>query len=271
MPYDNYAQWKTEPITGDPFLSIVIPAYNEEVRIVPTIGAIASYVSDKCFEWELVIADDGSKDSTVQLVEDLGFVNLRVLKTPQNSGKGRAVQRGMLAAKGQYVLFCDADNSTPIEELDNFINALDKDGYHVAVGSRAAEGAEVANKSVLRSLLSNGLNATVRFLLQINVQDTQCGFKMYTKEAARRLHSVQTIMGFSFDLEVLFLAFKVNYRVLEIPVTWIDAPGSKVDTRREIQRFLRDILRIRMNNFKGIYKRRLKDYADSARLNIPTE
>ncbi|MEZ4667029.1 MAG: glycosyltransferase [Anaerolineae bacterium] len=174
MPYDNFGRWKTTPIKGEPFLSIVIPAYNEEVRIVPTIGAIASHVSDLGFPWELIIADDGSKDSTVTLIEELGFANLRLLTTPQNGGKGNAVQRGMLAARGKYVLFADADNSTPIEEIGKFIKALEEDGYDVAVGSRAAEGAEVANKSIFRKALSNGLRMIVRYGLFIRVYDTQC-------------------------------------------------------------------------------------------------
>lgn len=269
MAYDAYQKWKTTPIEGEPFVSIVIPAYNEAVRIIPTIGAIASHVSDLGFDWELLIADDGSKDDTVKLVEELGFVNLHVLKTPQNGGKGSAVQRGMAAARGRYVLFSDADNSTPIEEISKFIEALDQEKYDVAVGSRATVGSEVSNKSLFRQLLSNGLQFIVRYLLRIKVRDTQCGFKMYTQEAAHRLHGAQTIMGFSFDLEILYLAFKLKYRVKEIPVTWIDAPGSKVDTRKEVQRFLRDIFKIKTNDFKGIYSRRLQADANRTRHDIP--
>src|SRR5689334_12249805 len=104
MAYNNYEKWKTTPIDGEPLLSIVIPAYNEEIRIIPTIGAISSFVSDLGFPWELIIADDGSKDTTVALVEELGFANLRLLKASKNGGKGSAVQRGMLAARGKYVL-----------------------------------------------------------------------------------------------------------------------------------------------------------------------
>lgn len=271
MAYDNYERWKTIPLEEDPYLSVVIPAYNESERIIPTIGAIASHVSDLGFPWELLIADDGSKDSTVALVEDLGFVNLRVLKTPQNGGKGSAVRRGMLAARGRYVLFSDADNSTPIEEVEKFLQALAQDGDDVAVGSRAAQGAQVANKSLLRQTLSNGLNLLVRYGMGIRVRDTQCGFKMYTNEAARRLHAAQTIDGFSFDLEVLYLAFKVGYGVREIPVSWVDAPGSKVDTRKEIQRFLRDMLRIKRNDWQGIYDERLNDHASRPDLSVSAE
>lgn len=273
MAYSNYEKWKTTPIEGQPFLSIVIPAYNEEVRIIPTIGAIASHVSDLGFPWELIIADDGSKDNTVKLVQELGFVNLNLMIAPKNGGKGSAVQRGMLAARGKYVLFTDADNSSPIEEVGKLIQKLDKEGYDVAVGSRAAEGAQESKKSFLRQTLSNGLRFLVRFGLRIRVKDTQCGFKMYTLEAARKLHATQTIMGFSFDLEILYLAFKLGYKVAEVPITWVDAPGSKVDTRKEVQRFLRDLVTIKRNDWNHTYERKLKeykDYADSPRLNVST-
>lgn len=271
MPYDNYERWKSTPIQGEPFLSVVIPAYNEEIRIVPTIGAIASHVSDLGFPWELIIADDGSKDNTIPLVEDLGFANLHLLKAPQNGGKGSAVQRGMLAARGKFVLFSDADNSTPIEEVSKFITALERDGFDVAVGSRAADGAQETNKSLLRHVLSGGLRMIVRYGLSIGVRDTQCGFKMYTQEAAHHLHGSQTIMGFSFDLEVLYLAYKAGYRVKEIPVSWVDSPGSKVNTRKEVQRFLRDIVKIKTNDFQGIYNRKLNDHANRNRINVPAQ
>ncbi len=269
MAYDNYERWKTTPIQGELLLSVVIPAYNEAIRIIPTIGAIASHVSDLDFDWELIIADDGSTDNTVELVENLGFANLHVLKAPQNGGKGSAVQRGMLAARGEFVLFSDADNSTPIEEVGKFITVLQEDGYDVAVGSRAAEGAQESNKSLVRHILSGGLRIIVRYGMGIKVRDTQCGFKMYTQEAAQRLHTAQTIMGFSFDLEVLYLAYKAGYRVAELPVSWVDSPGSKVDTRKEVKRFLTDIVRIKRNDFSGLYSQRLAADADRSRINVP--
>ncbi len=254
MPYENYGKWKTIAIEEKPKLSIVVPAYNERERIVATIGAIASHVSDLGFPWELLIADDGSKDDTVALCEDLHLANMRVLKAPKNGGKGSAVQRGMLAARGTYVLFADADNSTPIEEVSKLLNKLEKDGYDVAVGSRAAEGAEEGKKSILRKVLSGGLRWIVKYIFRIPVKDTQCGFKMYTNDAAQKLHTQQTIMGFSFDLEILYLAAKYGYWIAEVPVSWVDAPGSKVDTRKEVQRFLRDLMKVKMNDLKGVYR-----------------
>lgn len=252
--YTAYQRWKNEPLKEAPFLSIVIPAYNEEIRIIPTIGAIASHVSGLGFPWELIIADDGSKDDTVQMVQDLGFVNLNLLIAERNGGKGSAVQRGMLAARGQYVLFTDADNSTPIEEVENLLGKLQNDGYDVAVGSRAAEGAQVSNKSFFRQLMSDGLRWINRVFFRIRVKDTQCGFKMYTREAARTLHTAQTLMGFSFDLEILYLAAKFGYKIVEVPVDWIDAPGSKVDPTKEAMRFVRDLAKIRWNDIRGAYR-----------------
>jgi dolichyl-phosphate beta-glucosyltransferase len=253
MAYDDYERWKTIKQEGELLLSIVIPAYNEEIRIIPTIGAIASYVSSQGYQWELIISDDGSKDDTVKLVEELGFANLRVIRAPKNEGKGSAVRRGMLAAQGKFVLFADADNSTPIEELDKVLGKVQKEGFDVAVGSRAAEGSEEAKRSFLRRILSGGLRWIVKNIFRIGVNDTQCGFKMFSYEAAQKLYGAQTIMGFSFDLEILYLAAKFGYQIAEVPVGWVDSPGSKVDTTKEAQRFLRDLVKIKLNDLKGVY------------------
>ncbi|HHY54131.1 MAG TPA: glycosyltransferase family 2 protein [Chloroflexi bacterium] len=250
--YDKYLRWKSQPLTTPPQLSIVIPAYNEAIRIVPTIGAMASYVCGLDIAWELIVADDGSKDDTVALCTGLELANLRVLIAERNGGKGSAVRRGVLAARGERILFADADNSTPIEELSNLMRRMDE-GYDVVVGSRAASGAEEAHRSLIRRTMSNTLRAMIRPILGMNIKDTQCGFKLFKREAAQRIFTAQTIMGFSFDLEILYLAHKYGYRVAEQPVSWIDAPGSKVDKMKEIRRFLKDMARIKLNDFKGIY------------------
>lgn len=253
MTYKNYEHWKHTPLQQPPYLSIIIPTYNEQERIVPTIGAISSYITDQNFPCELIIADDGSTDDTIKLVEELGFANLHLLKIDKNGGKGSAVQRGMLAAKGEYLLFSDADNSTPIEEVTKLLQKLRDENYDVAIGSRAADGAEETKKSLKRRIFSNGLRWLVNTVIRIGVRDTQCGFKLYTREAARKLHSSQTLMGFSFDLEILYLASKFNYRIAEVPVTWVDAPGSKVDAVKEARRFIRDLVKIKINDMRGLY------------------
>jgi len=253
MSYAEYEQWKTQRLTKEPYISVVIPAYNEEARIVPTIGAIASYVCSLGYPWELIVADDGSRDSTAELVEALELPNVRLLRAAQNGGKGSAVRSGMLAAKGQLLLFADADNSTPIEELARLLALVSEEEYDIAVGSRAAAGAEEAARPLVRRLMSTGLRSIVRVFFRIGVRDTQCGFKLFTREVAHRLYSAQTINGFSFDLEILYLAAKFGYRIAEVPVCWIDAPGSKVNKAREIQRFVRDLITIKLNDLRGIY------------------
>lgn len=251
--YARYLQWRNVPLQEAPYLSIVIPAYNEAERIIPTIGAIASYVCGLDYPWEMLIADDGSKDDTVVLCTSLGLANLHVLIAEKNGGKGSAVRRGVLAAQGARILFADADNSTPIEELSNLMRRMDE-GYGVVVGSRAAGGAEEAHRSLVRRTMSNTLRAMIRPVLNMDIKDTQCGFKLFTREAAQKLFGAQTIMGFSFDLEILYLAHKYGYSVAEQPVTWIDAPGSKVDKMKEIRRFLKDMGTIKMNDLRGIYQ-----------------
>ncbi len=251
--YRAYRAWVTEPLTERPVISVVLPAYNEEWRILPTIGAIATHMSSRNEPWELIIADDGSTDSTVALVRDLRFANLRLLVADKNAGKGDAVRRGMLAARGDVVLFADADQSTPIEQFDR-LYALIREGFDVVVGSRAAEGAEVKGKSLTRKILSSGLRVVVSQGFGVTVSDTQCGFKLFTADAAHKLFSMQIIDGFSFDLEVLYLAHKVGYRTAEVPVEWIDAPGSTVDAAKVSLQFLRDLMRIRMFDLRGRYQ-----------------
>jgi dolichyl-phosphate beta-glucosyltransferase len=253
MPYDNYLAWKQQPLQEDPVLSVVVPCYNERDRILPTIGAIAAHVCDIGVPWELIIADDGSTDDTVARVEAAGLANLRVEPAPRNLGKGAAVRRGMLAARGHYLLFADADCSTPIQELDKLLVALRDEGADLAIGSRAATGSEALNRSAVRRIATTGLRLLAQKLLRTRVEDTQCGFKLFTRPAARRLFAHQTIDGFSFDLELLFLAHRMGMRIAEVPVRWYDAPGSKVEPLKEARRFLRDVFRIRLNAVRGVY------------------
>ena len=233
-------------------MSVVIPAYNESERIVPTIGAIATYMSGRDEPWELIVVDDGSSDETVEVVRSLGLANLRLIESVQNGGKGKAVRAGMLAAHGDVRLFADADQSTPIEQFEKLLVSL-RDGHDVVVGSRAADGSLEASKSPLRRLLSGGLRTMVDVLFNIGVRDTQCGFKMFTAAAAEDLFRRQQIDGFSFDLEVLYLAEKFGYRISEVPVEWIDAPGSTVDAALVAFQFLADLVKIRVGDLRGDY------------------
>ena len=251
--YRAYRTWALEPLAVRPTVSVVIPAYNEEIRILPTIGAIATYMCSRGEPWELVIADDGSTDATVSLLHGLDLANMRVLVADRNRGKGSAVRRGMHAARGEYLLFADADQSTPIEQFDGLLDQLTRHGYDVAIGSRACAGSDVSGKSLLRKILSGGLRTIVRMGFGLGIADTQCGFKLFTADAAHGLFGLQVIDSFSFDLELLYLAARLGLNVVEVPVEWIDAPGSKVDTARVSLQFLTELMRIRLHDLRGRY------------------
>jgi dolichyl-phosphate beta-glucosyltransferase len=250
--YQAYRKWVTEKSTVPPRVSVVIPAYNEEWRILPTVGAIATHMCSRGEPWELIIADDGSTDTTVSLLQDLRFPNMTVLVAAKNTGKGDAVRRGMLAARGEFILFADADQSTPIEQFDNLMEKIDA-GYDVVVGSRAAAGAAVSGKSALRKVLSRGLHVMVSVGFGIEIADTQCGFKLFTAPAARSLFNLQVVDGFSFDLEVIYLAGRLGLSTAEVPVEWIDAPGSTVDAAKVSLQFVADLVKIKVHDLRGGY------------------
>jgi glycosyltransferase involved in cell wall biosynthesis len=255
MSYEHFDRWRNEQLVSQPDLTVVIPAYNERRRIVPTVASIAAHLAATPLTWELIVSDDGSTDGCPDQLQALGMNNLRIVTSGVNEGKGAAVRRGFLAARGRAVLFADADCSTPIAELDPMLAELEA-GADVVVGSRTIDGAATTNKSGLRHLLSTTLRLIVSVLLPTGVQDTQCGFKLFRRDVARQLAEAQTITGFSFDLELLYLARQRELHVVEHPVSWFDAPGSTVDPAKESIRFIRDILRIRWCSIRGVYRRR---------------
>jgi glycosyltransferase involved in cell wall biosynthesis len=252
MSYDAFERWQRRSSTH-PILSIVIPTYNEAERILPTIAAMAVSVSSITPDWELIISDDGSNDGTTALVRELGWANLCVIHHA-NTGKGGAVKRGMLVAHGDLVLFADADNSTPIEELPRLIAEI-RSGASIAIGSRAAQGSLEQNRGALRQFVSDGLRNLTRHVTGLQTRDTQCGFKLFRHRVAQELFGLQRIDGFAFDLEILYLARKFKHSVSEVGVKWFDAPGSKVDVVRDGLRFVRDLLVILTNDAGGKYRK----------------
>lgn len=243
------------PEPSAPFLSIVIPAYNEESRLPQTLERIAAYAASKSFSTEVVVVDDGSRDGTAATASRAAekWPALRLLRNPGNRGKGFSVRNGMLHAAGHIALFSDADLSTPIEETDRLLDALEA-GHDVAIGSRGLRPELIeVHQSSLRESAGKTFNLLVRAITRLPFRDTQCGFKAFRREAARAIFRRQQIDGFGFDVEILYLARKLGYRSVEVPVRWSHAEGTKVSMFGDSSRMFTDLLRIRWMDLKGKY------------------
>jgi dolichyl-phosphate beta-glucosyltransferase len=211
-----------------PEMSVVVPAFNEEARIAPTIVAIDRYLAARNSPYEILVVDDGSFDRTGEVAVAAAPRAVRIVRLEENSGKGEAVRRGMLEARGSLILYTDADGSTPIEELAPLIDAV-RGGAEIAFGSRAKGSATARVRTVLhRKVMGRVFNAIVNLFAIGGVMDTQCGFKLFTRRAAHFVFSRQTARGFSFDVEILVIARKAGIAMEEVPVTWTNVPGSKV-------------------------------------------
>lgn len=225
-------------------LSIIIPAYNEEDRIQSTIEKIQNYLDKQNQDYEILVIDDGSKDNTVKLVKD-NFANVQIVKQEVNQGKGAAVRRGMLEAKGDLRLFTDADLSTPIYEIDKMLE-WQKKGYDVCIGSRAMQSELIKeHQPWYREFMGKTFNKIVQFLVVRGIKDTQCGFKMFTKKAAEDIFSRSKINGYAFDVEAVFLANSLKYKIKEIPVEWYNDERSKVNPVTDSIKMFLEILKIR--------------------------
>jgi glycosyltransferase involved in cell wall biosynthesis len=235
-----------------PRLSVVIPAYNEAARLPATLARVRSHLEARGELFEIVVADDGSRDGTERVALAAGAPFVRVLRSPTNRGKGHAVRRGMLAATGVRRLMSDADLSTPIEELSRLEAELDA-GYDVAIGSRALPGATIeVHQPRYREGMGRLFNWCVRRLLLPRLHDTQCGFKLFSAVAAETAFSRARLDGFCFDVEALFLAERAGYRIAERPVVWRNDAASRVTLVRGGLAFA-DLLRIRWNAWRGDY------------------
>ena len=239
-----------------PRLSVVIPAYNETARIGRTIPVLLTYLHGLDYAHEFLFVDDGSTDGTPDTARRLlrDEPRARVLEQPRNHGKGHAVRVGMLAAEGQFVLFCDADLSTLPEELDKFWPWLDS-GYQVVIGSRKMAGANVSRRQPLwRESLGKGFTWLTNVIAAPGISDVTCGFKCFTHQATQTLFSLSLIDDWSFDAEVLFIAQQLGYRIKEVPVNWHDEPGTKVRLWKDSIRSLLGLATIRANFLRGCYK-----------------
>jgi len=230
-------------------LSVVIPAYNEARRIGPSLQRAVDYLRSRygADGFEIIVVDDGSRDRTVTVVKQFmeGAPEVKLMRLPHNRGKGAAVRAGMVAAIGDAILFSDADLSTPIEEVEPALQLI-REGSDVVIGSRALVGSQIlVRQTLLRESLGRLFNRLIRAFLRIPFRDTQCGFKLFRREAAHAVFQRARIDGFAFDVETILIALRSGYRVREMPVRWINDPESRVTLLRHPAQMLGDLWRIR--------------------------
>ncbi len=233
---------------AEPHLSIIVPAYNEEERLPRTLARLSEYYDSQSYDYDVAVVSDGSKDGTARVVNEFAAAHpkFQLIEYQPNRGKGYAVRKGMLEAKGDLVLFCDADLATPQEETEKLLAHM-KDGADVAFGSRPmAESKLEIRQPLYRELLGRAFNRAVQTLAIRGVTDTQCGFKMFTRKACQDVFTRCKLDGFSFDFEALMIARDLGYRLDEVPIRWSHQEGSKVVLLRDGPRMLRDLVKLRV-------------------------
>ncbi len=237
-----------------PYLSVVIPAYNEEKRISQTLLAIDHYLSQQDYSSEILVVNDGSKDKTAQIVKNFTNLikNLKLIDNQKNHGKGWVVRQGMLEAKGEYRIYVDADNAISLEQIESFWPYL-KEGYDVVIGSIEVKGAKIKEEAAwYRRMLGRWSKYLIRALTVWEIHDSQRAFKLFPAKMAEDIFSRQTIERWGFDIEILVIAKKRGYRIKELPVTWLNPGESKV-TLKSYWRTLKELLKIKWNLISGKY------------------
>ncbi|NJC97543.1 MAG: glycosyl transferase [Anaerolineales bacterium] len=235
------------------YLSVIIPAHNEENRLPGTLEQILRFLEEQTFTYEVIIVENGSSDKTLETAQNFAekHANVRVIQSER--GKGAAVRKGMLEARGEYRFMCDADLSMPVEEIARFIPPGLGD-FDVAIASREAEGAVRYNEPAYRHLGGRGINLIIQLLILPGLNDTQCGFKCFRADVANDIFNKQTLHGWSFDIELLYIARRRGYRITEVPIHWYHFADSKVSALRDAVQMIRDIFQIHDNARRGMYK-----------------
>lgn len=243
--------------------SIVIPAYNEQARIGATLSEVVRAVTTHSWNAEVIVVDDGSTDSTIQIVESFAARNpyIRVLRNGTNCGKGYSVRSGMLHASGNIVLFTDADLSSPIDEATRLFSAI-SEGADVAIGSRwLAQSRQTIRQPLYRRFFGRCFNFVTRMIMRLPFADTQCGFKAFTRPAAQTVFQLQQIERWGFDPEILFIALKRGYVIREVPVSWAHDQRTRISYLRDGLQMLSELLLIRWNSLTGVYRKTIPGYS----------
>jgi dolichyl-phosphate beta-glucosyltransferase len=234
-------------------LSIVIPAYNEAARIRPTLDQLRAHIPTLVPTWELRVVDDGSSDETASVVQDVAAMDNRVvLQREPHRGKGGAVRRGLLAARGELRFMCDADLSMPVIEIGRFLSLVPAT-CDIAIGTREGQGSNRVGEPDYRHVMGRVFNQFVKTMVLAGLNDTQCGFKMFTAGAVETVFPRVTIEGWAFDIEALYIARRHQLRVCEVPIEWHFRNQSQVSAVRDSFRMAKDVLKIRANGRRGIY------------------
>ncbi len=239
-------------------ISVVIPAYNEEHRLPATLCSILDYLAAGGWPaWEILVVNDGSRDRTAAIASEFEkkHPGVRLLENPGNRGKGYSVRHGMLEASGEWILFTDSDLSAPIEELDPLLKAARAEKAQVAIGSRAIDRKLIeVRQSVFRETAGRVFNLFMRSVTGLPFADTQCGFKLFEHSAAKEIFRRQRIERWGFDAEILFIARKLGFKAVEVPVRWSHAEGTKVNMLSDSANMFLDLVRIRWNHIRGLYR-----------------
>jgi dolichyl-phosphate beta-glucosyltransferase len=236
-----------------PFLSIIIPAHNEERRLQESLNKVLGFLQEQPYQSEIIVVENGSHDRTAEIAQSFAerLDNLHLIRETR-AGKGLAVRRGMLEASGDYRFICDADLSMPIDEINRFLPPTLQD-FDIAIASREVPGAVRYGEPLYRHIIGRVFNWLVRLIAVPAIHDTQCGFKCFRSEHVEDLFTTQQIDGWTFDVEVLFIAIKRGYRIVEVPIPWYYNPGSRVNVLRDAFKMFTDLIEIRLNGYRGLY------------------
>jgi len=236
-----------------PHLSVVVPAYNEEQRLPRTLSRLHEYYASQAYPFDVIVVSDGSKDGTGNVVSDFAEAHpkFKLIEYTENRGKGYAVRTGIMAAEGDLILFCDADLATPQEETEKLLPRM-LDGADVAIGSRPIAGAQLeVRQPFYREMLGRGFNMAVQTLGVRGIDDTQCGFKVFTRHAADEIFRRTKVNGYGFDFEALMIARDLGFRIDEVPIRWAHQEGSKVSPLRDGSRMLCELIKLRVQGKKA--------------------